>query len=355
MADSTTVTILAVRAEAAAVSVPIAELPGLLADRSDDLRLWVDIGGPADETALHIVRDLFHFHPLAIEDCFEARVHPKIDEYEGYVYIITHGLSPGSTPEVLETIELDAFVGPRYLVTYHASPSRSVSGVQEAILRGPDLLHRGPAAVLHAIFDRQLHDIEPVIDAIDDRIAQMEDRAVLRPCPEDLSALLGLRRNILGLRRWLSHQRDVMARLSRNEVPVGGPQEALQFRDLYDHLQRFTDLLENYRELTTSIQDVSLTVTGNRLNEIMKFLTVFTAVLMPLTVITGIYGMNFEHMPELHWRWSYPVVLAVMLLTVASVLAYFRWRGWLGGEGALDPPPENRRRAEAEKKSSERG
>jgi magnesium transporter len=350
---ATTVTILAVRGSGPAVAVPLAELPALVADQSDATRFWVDIGGPMDETALHIVSDVFHFHPLAVEDCFGSRVHPKIDEYEGYVYIITHGLSTASTPEELETIELDAFVGPRYLVTYHASPSRSVTAVLEAVRRGPDLLHRGPAALLHAVLDRQVRGIEPVIDGIDDRIAEMEERAVVRPCPEDLRALLALRRNILGLRRWLSHQRDVLARLSRNEVPVGGPQDALQFRDLYDHLQRFTDLLENYRELTTSIQDVSLTVTGNRLNEIMKFLTVFTAVLMPLTVITGVYGMNFEHMPELHWRWSYPVVLLVMLLTAAGVLGYFRWRGWLGGDAPLDPPPETRRRP-ADKKPSER-
>jgi magnesium transporter len=344
MSEATVVTILAVRGDATAAEVvPVADLPAQVAaakERHGKTRLWVDIGGPMDDTALAIVRDTFQFHPLAVEECFGARAHPKIDEYDGYVYIITHGLTPASTPDEPQTMELDAFVGAHYLVTYHASGSRSVAAILEMVRRGPDLLRRGPAAVLHAIIERQVEGIEPVIDGIDERIAELEERAVARPCREDLALLLSMRRSILALRRWLSRQRDVVARLARNELPVGGPQEALQFRDVYDHLQRFTDLLENYRELTTSIQDVSLTVTGNRLNETMKFLTIFTSVLMPLTVITGLYGMNFEHMPELHWRWGYPLVLAVMALTAAGVLLYFRRRGWLGGERALAPPPD---------------
>jgi magnesium transporter len=323
------VTILAVRGESdQAVAVPVAELAAVLAD--PEARVWVDLGGAMDETAMHIVRDVFRFHPLAIEECFGTRAHPKIDEYDGYVYIITHGLAPGSSPEQTETIELDAFVGPRFLVTYHHQPSRSVTAVEDLLRRGSEPLRRGPAALLHAILDRQAQGIEPVIDGIDERIAELEDRAVGRANPGDLTVLMALRRNILQLRRWMSRQRDVVLRLSRGELPVGGAQEGLQFRDVYDQLQRFTDLLENYRELTISIQEVALTVTNNRLNETMKFLTVFTAVLMPLTVITGIYGMNFQHLPELRWKWGYPLVLGIMLVTSLSVLWFFRRRGWLG-------------------------
>jgi magnesium transporter len=331
------ITVLAVKGKSgAAVEAPVADLKALLADHHT--RVWVDIGGAMDKAALSVVTEVFHFHPLAVEDCFGARAHPKVDEYDGYVYVITHGLAPDSTPEEARTIELDAFVGPRYLVTYHVQPSRSVTEIQEAVRRGPDLLRLGPAAVFHAILDRQAQGIEPVIDGIDDRIAELEERAVGRPSSADLSLLLSLRRNILQLRRWMTRQRDVVARLARNELPLGGPQEALQFRDVYDQLQRFTDLLENYRELTTSIQEVSLTVTNNRLNEVMKFLTIFTATLMPLTVITGIYGMNFEHMPELHWKWGYPGVVAIMLLTMTGVLWYFRRRGWMGGPHASEEP-----------------
>jgi magnesium transporter len=134
----------------------------------------------------------------------------------------------------------------------------------------------------------------------------------------------------------------VVMRLARNEFNLGTPQEAVPFRDVYDSLQRFTDLLENYRELSTSVQEAYLTVTSNRLNETMKYLTIFTAVLMPLTVITGIYGMNFEDMPELHWKIGYPMVLGTMAITAILVLRFFRRKGWIGEGSDAPPPPHDR-------------
>jgi magnesium transporter len=143
-----------------------------------------------------------------------------------------------------------------------------------------------------------------------------------RPSDKDLAMLLALRRNTVHLRHWISKQRDNMLRLSRNEFGLVAAQDAILFRDVYDHLQRFSDLLENYRELTTSIQEAYLSVANSRLNEIMKFLTIFTAMFMPLTVITGIYGMNFQYMPELHWRYGYPAVVAGMAAISAGLLKY---------------------------------
>jgi magnesium transporter len=323
------VTILAIRADGQGLTEPAAaDLPRLLEDPS--IHVWVDLGGESDEASLHVVRDIFHFHPLAIEDCFGAREHPKVEAYDSHLYVITHGLAQGSTARAPETIELDAFLGKRYLVTYHAQPSRSIAGVIDMVRRGGDPLRPGPAHVLYAILERQAEGIEPVIDAIDDHIAELEERVLMRPRPADLALLLDLRRSILQLRRWMTKQRDVMMRLSRNEFALVGAHEALLFRDVYDHLHRFTDLLENYRELTTSVQEAYLTMASNRLNEIMKFLTVFTATLMPLTVIAGIYGMNFEHMPELRWKWGYPLALAAMAATALGMIGYFRRKGWLG-------------------------
>jgi magnesium transporter len=213
------------------------------------------------------------------------------------------------------------------------------------VRRGADLLRRGPVTLLHAILEEQAHRIEPVLDSIDERIAELEDRVITRPRSQDLALLMALRRNILHLRRWLTKQRDVVMRLARNEFNLAAPQEAMLFRDVYDSLQRFTDLLENYRELTTSIQEVSLTVTNNRLNEVMKFLTIFTATLMPLTVITGIYGMNFEHMPELHWKIGYPLVIGAMVLTAVAVLWFFKRKGWIGAESDAAPPARDTMKA----------
>jgi magnesium transporter len=329
------VKIFAARGNDPAKEVSVGELPDLLDERRT--QVWVDIHGQ-DETAHRIVTEIFKFHPLAVEDCFGAREHPKAEAYDDYVYIITHGLVEGSSAERHDTVELDAFLGKRYLVTYHAKPSRSIAAVQELVRRGSDLLRRGPTALLHAILEEQAHGIEPVLDSIDERIANLEERVITRPRSQDLVVLMALRRNILHLRRWLTKQRDVVMRLARNEFNLGPAQEAIPFRDVYDSLQRFTDLLENYRELSTSVQEAYLTVTSNRLNETMKYLTIFTAVLMPLTVITGIYGMNFEHMPELHWKGGYPLVVAVMVVTAVVVLAFFRRKGWIGADADATVP-----------------
>jgi magnesium transporter len=321
----------------AAEEAKVGDLPALLEDQS--AIVWVNLTGDDEEEARRVVTDVFHFHPLAVEDCFEEREHPKVESYDGYVYVITHGVAPQSKAQHLVTSEIDAFVGKRYLVTYHHKASSAISGALELVKRDAGILRRGPASALHLVIDRQTDGIEPVIDDFDDTIAELEDQVMGRPRSHDLRRLLSLRRNLLQLRRWLTRQREVVLRLARNEVPIGTPADAMAFRDVYDHLQRFTDLLENYRELTTSVQDAYLTVTNNRLNEVMKFLTVFTAVLMPLTVITGVYGMNFEHMPELHWRWGYPLALAVMLATALGMVRYFRWRGWLGTDDLTGDEP----------------
>jgi magnesium transporter len=316
---------------------PLERLPALLAEVGTFV--WVNLAPPSGEVELSILRDVFRFHPLAIEDCLEARAHPKIDEYDGYLYLITHGLRAGSTPDSSEVVELDAFVGANYLVTHHQQPSRSVAGVTETISKTGLPLRHGPFAVLHALLDRQVDGLEEQLDQIEERITQLEDAVFARPANTQIAALLTVKRSILQLRRWMSKQREVVLRLGRREFSLVPATEAILFRDVHDHLVRINDLLENFREMLTSIQEAYLSVTSNRLNEIMKFLTVFTVLLMPLTVITGIYGMNFEHMPELREKLGYPAVLGTMLVVSGSMLLYFRRRGWLGGPPSAEPPP----------------
>jgi magnesium transporter len=317
--------------------------------RDPELHIWIDSWGTDNPLAAALARDPFNFHPLAIDDCFEAREHPKIEGFEegDYLFVITHGLTAGSTPERTEIVELDAFLGRRYLFTYHEQASRSIAATWDLVSRnhgGP--LRRGPAAVLHAILDRQVDSIEPVLESLEERIEEVEARVLQRPQSTELVRLLKLKRTTLHLRRWLTKQREVLLRLARNEFTLVGAHEAILFRDVYDHVFRFTDWLETHREMITSLQETYLSVTNLRLGEIMKFLTLFTAVLMPLTVMTGIYGMNFEHMPELGQKWGYPAVLLLMAAVVVGVLMFFRRRGWLAGdEVAGETPSERRSRA----------
>jgi magnesium transporter len=326
-------------------------LPALLARR--EARIWVDLTVPVGDAEAAIVRDVFKFHELAIEDCFASRAHPKIDEYEGYLYLITHGLSAEATAEIAEPVELDAFLGPNYLVTYHAVPSRSVAAVTEQVTRTGIPLRQGVAVVLHAILDRQIDGLESVLDNIEARIEKLETAVFERPRNALIASLLSIKRNILELRRWTAKQREVLLRLGRREFALISPEEALLFRDVHDHLVRINDLLEGYRDMLTSIQEAYLSAVSNRTNEIMRFLTLFSTTMMPLTVVTGIFGMNFDNMPELHAKYGYPAVLVAMLVVAASMLLYFRHRGWLGrppkvdergGDEAADGAPKVKRR-----------
>ena len=310
------------------VDAPLERLPALLAEPQTNV--WVSLSPPTAPEDIAVLRDVFKFHALTIEDCFETRTHPKIEEFEGYLYLITHGLSAGSTAEDIQPVELDAFVGRRYIVTHVSQPSRSIAAVMDAVLKAGLPLRRGPVAVLHAIVDRQVEGLEVVLDDVEKRIEGLEEAVFERPTAMRLTSLLALKRSILQLRRWMSKQRDVLLRLGRREFALIAEGDAMLFRDVYDHLVRINDLLENFREMLTSIQEAHLSVTSNRLNEIMKFLTIFTAVLMPPTLIAGIYGMNFQHMPELAQAWGYPVALGLMAAVAGAVLLYFKRRGWLG-------------------------
>lgn len=310
------------------VDAPTSRLPALLAE--PQTFVWVAISSPVTAEDQAIVRDVFHFHPLAIEDCFETRAHPKIEEFEGYFFLIAHGLTAESTAEDVHAVELDVFVTARAIVTFNALPSRSVAAVIDSVLKSALPLRRGPVAVLHGLLDRQVEGLEDVLDDVEERITALEDAVFDRAANASVATVLTLKRSILKLRRWMSKQREVMLRLGRQEISLIPPTDAMLFRDVYDHLVRINDLLDNFREMLTSIQEAYLQVTSNRLNEIMKFLTLFTAVLMPMTVIAGIYGMNFEHMPELKWKWGYPLAVGLMLAVGGGVLAYFWRHKWLG-------------------------
>jgi magnesium transporter len=316
------------------VDAPLERLAPLLAERGT--RVWVDMGSPLGDNERAIVHDVFKFHPLAIEDCFEERTHPKVDEYDGYLYIITHGLTAGATADSSEIVELDAFLGDNFLVTHHSAPSRSVATVLGFVERTGLPLRHSVTAVLHAILDRQADGLEAALDNIESRIDVLEDAVFASPRNTHVASVLSVKRNILELRRWTARQREVLLRLGRREFELIPASDALLFRDVHDHLVRVSDLLEGFRDMLTSIQEAYLSAVSNRTNEIMKFLTLFTSTMMPLTVITGIYGMNFEHMPELKWWFGYPSVLIAMAVMTGSIMVYFRHRRWLGRPPKLD-------------------
>ncbi|MBI3805774.1 MAG: magnesium/cobalt transporter CorA [Nitrospirae bacterium] len=301
----------------------------LLSDLLKDSKnqVWVDLEA-ATAAESEILSSVFHFHPLAIEDCISETLLPKIDDYRDYIFLVLHGSRAGDDQR-FATAEMNFFLGPNYLVSYHDEPSRSIAKAKErCVKQGPSITH-GVDFLLHEILDTMVDNYFPVLDQFDSAIDRIEEEVFSHPDRATLNKIFTLKKEIMHLRRVASPQREILNRLSRDNFPVISPKAAIYFRDIYDHLARITDLAESYRDLITSALDAYLSVISNRLNEIMKVLTIFTATLMPLTLITGIYGMNFDNIPELHTRYGYFVVLGIMLIVTAGMLHFFRKKKWL--------------------------
>lgn len=299
-------------------------IPDFLKDKRE--LIWVDLEA-ATEPEASILSRYFNFHPLAIEDCISETLLPKVDDFGDYIFLVLHGARVAE--EGLSTMEINFFLGPNYLVTYHDEPSRSINKVKERCLKNSLSITRGADFLLHEILDGMVDNYFPVLDHLDAAIDQVEEEVFSRPEQGTLNKIFNLKKEVMHLRRVTGPQREILNRLSRDPFPVISPKAAIYFRDVYDHLARISDLSESYRDLVSGALEAYLSVVSNRLNEIMKVLTIFTATLMPLTVITGIYGMNFQNMPELQSRNGYYAVLGIMAVIAGGMLFYFRKKKWL--------------------------
>lgn len=305
------------------LDVPIEELALLLTQ--PECKVWVDLENPTpDETS--ILRDLFHFHPLAIEDCEQIRHHPKIDNYGDYIFVIVHGVSPETSHRDFVTRELDLFLSSRYLVTYHRKKLRSIAAAQEACMKRATLLSQGPDFVMHSILDSMVDRYLPVLDSFSKAMEEIEERIFERQAPEVLAEILRVKKSLLRLRRVSGHQREILYRIARGEFVQIQERASLYFRDVYDHMLRVTDLGEAYREQVAGTLNAYLATVSMHLNHTMKLLTAFTAIFIPLTFIVGVYGMNFRYMPEVEWRYGYLFAWLIMISVGGGLFVYFRRR-----------------------------
>jgi magnesium transporter len=311
----------------------VEQLPELLADETNVV--WVDLRGETDEhvaEARHIMLDIFGFHPLTVEDCLITRRQPKIEGFPDYFYFIVHGIKPNETsPANFVTKELDGYLGPNYVVTFHVQRFRSIKRVKEKLRTSTFICERGAAYLLHNILDELVDLYMPIVDDFDKAINTMEERVfdMKRGTNRILGEIMDLRRSVARLKRISSRQLEVLYRMSHGEFPQI-PETVLPFyRDVHDHLQRISDLAEGYRDLVSGLFEIHFAVVGIRTNDIMKTLAVLSAIILPLSLIAGIYGMNFENMPELKSENGYVITLAVMVLITILLLIYFWRRGWI--------------------------
>jgi len=294
--------------------------------------LWVDLLIQSEADAA-LLRDLFHFHPLTIEDCLSPHVDPaKADDHGDYLFIVVQALSAFDSERELMESEVDFYLGPNYVVSCHREPIPAIEHYHERCRQDEYVLSHTADWLLHGLLDALVDEYLPVVDAVDNTIDQLEEAVLHRPDSRLLQQIMLVKRNTLRLRRVATPQRDMMNRLSRGEYPKLIREEtAIYYRDIYDHLVRVEYLIEALRDLADGALNTYLSVVSNRLNEVMKVLTVAVVPLTVGTLISGIFGMNLTagFWPPADSEWGFGVVIAFMVVIAALTLAYFRYRRWV--------------------------
>jgi magnesium transporter len=302
--------------------------PGWLAPQSG-VTLWVDLSDPTAEES-RVLTDVFHFHPLSVEDAL-AEIHsPKIEPYQGYLYLILHGIAFDRAGEEFATRDVDFFLGRNYLVTVHDGRSRSIAKLRAICDEHEHVLAEGPAAVMHRIVDSMVENYRPEVDALEEEIDKLEELAILGRQTDLVSRILAIKRDLASLRRVVIPQRDAVSRLARREFPLINDEITYRFRDVYDQFVRLADEAILFQERMSAILDAHLSTISNRLNVVMKVLTVISTIFLPLTVLTGMWGMNVP-LPMLpggetaQFWW-----VGAMIFVIAGVmLAVFRLNRWI--------------------------
>jgi len=291
--------------------------------------VWVDLSAPTPDEA-KLLTDVFHFHELAIEDALAEIHHPKVESYGEYLYLILHAIDFKAHRHQFGTQEVDFFLGPQYLVTYHSGTSRSIGRISEICTRNARVLGEGPSALLYRIIDGMVDNYRPEVDKLADRLDALEKEVFQRPKETLVRRILDFKRDVASLRRVVMPERDAVGRLARREFSQIPEQLAYRFRDVHDHLVRLADESIYFQDRITSLLEAHLSNVSNQLNAVMKVLTIISTIFMPLTVLTGLYGMNvtLPHLPggdpAAFW-W----ILGIMAAISVTMLVFFRTRNWL--------------------------
>ena len=307
---------------------------------------WLDVDGLADAALLKNIGDFFSFHRLAMEDVVSTNQRAKLEEYPDYHFIVMRMIFGESVP--IDTDQLSMFIGSNFLVTFQEKRGACLEGVRERIRASRGRIRfSGPDYLFYALIDSVIDAYFPVLERYGELIDELEDSIIKYAASGTVSRVHSIKRDLLHLRRAIWPLREVLNTLIRDPHPLIHEETRFYLRDCYDHIVRIMDFVENYRELAADLRDLYLSIVSNRMNEIMKVLTVIATIFIPLTFIVGVYGMNFNtavspwNMPELNWYYGYPIVLGGMLLLTLTMLYAFYRRGWIGAPNPVDPLEEH--------------
>ena len=309
-------------------------MPTLLTDTN--LFLWIDLESPTPVESKFVLEELFHFHPLSIEDCLAVSPSPKVEEYSPkedekfapYLFIVIHAVDYSRTDGVFATSELNFFLGKNFLITHHDGPIRSVSQVEERAAKGTIHIARAPDRVAHNLLDSIVDNYKPALEELSLEIGELEQQALQHPTKETLNKILQVKKEVMHLRQIIGPQREVLARFARGEFKLIRPHLVPYYRNVYDGLFQISELAQGYTDSLTGILQVYLNMSSNQTGEVVKLLTLITVVTTPLMIVGTWYGMNFHDMPELQMKHGYWYALALMAVSTVATYWYFKKRKW---------------------------
>jgi len=310
-------------------------MPTLLSDTN--LFLWVDLESPSAEESKSVLEDIFHFHPLSIEDCVMASASPKLEEYSPkeddkfvpYFFMVIHAVDYSRKDGVFATSELNFFLGKNFLVTYHDGPLRSVAATEEQALKANVHIGRAPDRVAHTLLDQIVENYKPALEELAMEIAELEQHALQDTGTGTMNKILQVKKEVMHLRQIIGPQREVMARLARGEAKLVRPHMVPYYRDVYDALFQISEIAQGYTDSLTGILQVYLNMSSNRTGEVVKLLTMITVITTPLMMIGTWYGMNFKNLPEVEWKYGYLGAGIITFLSTVGTYYYFKKRKWL--------------------------
>lgn len=301
-----------------------------VAAKNDKATLWIDVFD-IDDADIDLLTNIFNLHPLTVEDFIMPNARPKIEEFPDYLFMVMFAMvSPNNQQKSRPRItELDCCLGKNFLITFHSEAFNSVCMCKERVKKQSPMIMHGADMLLYSILDSCIDNYFPIINEFDDTVDAMSDELFKTPTQDTLKKIYSLKNDVMYLKRTLGPQSDVIGLLSRGTLKFISPSNIIYFRNIYDNMVRFNDIVNMSRDIISGAMEAYVSIVSNRLNEIMKTLTVIATIMMPLTLIASIYGMNFKYMPELDHRFGYPAVILTMGIIMVSMLVYFKRRKWL--------------------------
>jgi magnesium transporter len=310
-------------------------MPTLLADTN--LFLWVDLENPTVEEGRRVLEEVFHFHPLSIDDCVSVSPSPKLEDYlpkeedlfQPYLFMVIHAVDYSRRDGVFATSEINFFLGKNFVVTYHTVPHRSIQATEERCLRSNVHVARAPDRVAHTLLDSVVDNYKPALEELSLEIAELEQEVLQGHSQHTLNKIITIKKEVLHLRQIIGPQREVLARFARGEFKLIRAHMVPYYRDVYDALFHIGELAQNYTDSLTGILQIYLNISSNQTGEVVKLLTLITVITTPLMLVGTWYGMNFKTMPELEWKHGYAVAVGVTVCSTVGTYLYFKRRRWI--------------------------